>query len=349
MQIRSQWRLLNVLRQEEIFQALNTELKRLCHSETVNNESKPYRNFLVMCICSICVRVDNGLSVLLDHSMEMFKTGQVIMILIGLHLICEVPREVQEFDCNHEKRSELESSLVELLPKILLIIREFADTAKTHVQLHAALLKATRAWTPFGISINTLFVEHSYMLELILSGVSSFSDDVSVQDSLAILDRVLGTCIIPKPTVTEEAISVICDSIVSASPRYMELFEANDEISCDIVTSIASIASNSVTIISSPMKLNKGMFELLLSICTYSREMAFLTFDFWPTVQDIPVAQRHPYTRDEVFRKLLNILFDKCSYLSIHEDAYEDDIEKFYDFRDAKHGIQDIFLLCFNF
>ena len=44
----------------------------------------------------------------------------------------------------------------------------------------------------------------------------------------------------------------------------------------------------------------------------------------------------------------MNVFFDKCSYADIGEDAYEDEIERFHDFQDIKHGIQDIFSLCFD-
>merc|ERR1712139_302777 len=102
-----------------------------------------------MCMSAICVRIDNGLQILVNCAMDMFKNNMMTMNLMALDLISEVPRQVKEFDCSHNKRIELQSALVALLPKILLLVQEISNLSTTSVELLTVLLKTIRAWVPY--------------------------------------------------------------------------------------------------------------------------------------------------------------------------------------------------------
>ena len=62
-----------------------------------------------------------------------------------------------------------------------------------------------------------------------------------------------------------------------------------------------AIVSNETALLSSPSSCNIDFFYLLLS-CTgqHSRKIAALTFDAWVSLQDIPVAARHPFLNAQV-------------------------------------------------
>ena len=86
-QIRSQWRLLDARQQEKIFRALSSNLGLLCVNGNVNSQTKPYATYLIMCISAICVRIDNGLQILVNCAMDMFKNNMMTMNLMALDLI----------------------------------------------------------------------------------------------------------------------------------------------------------------------------------------------------------------------------------------------------------------------
>ena len=113
---------------------------------------------------------------------------------------------------------------------------------------------------------------------------------------------------------------------------------------------MVTIASQEISIVTSPQFCNVEFFRLLLSCASQKpRKIASLTFDFWLSLQDTPVAQRHPYTHQEIFESLLEILLKQSMYppnfINWKDDAGDDDEDDFRDFRDRRHGIQEVLLL----
>jgi hypothetical protein len=178
-------------------------------------------------------------------------------------------------------------------------------------------------------------------------------DGERVGESCAVLREISVVADFPRPEVRDRAALAVLQYITSSAGLLAPFFSpdgGDERVAHEICNSLVSLASHEAPLVASPQHCSVEFFQLLLS-CTQQRprRIASLTFDVWISLADIPVVERHAYVSGEVFQVLLHNLLASIAYpadFSSSWDESADDEDDLSEFRDNKHGIQDVLLVC---
>lgn len=121
----------------------------------------------------------------------------------------------------------------------------------------------------------------------------------------------------------------------------------DNQVASDICNALVTIGNVDIDFIASPHNVVAvEYFTLLLACCNHRpRKTAAQTFDIWISIVDVPVSERHPYLVTELFRGVLNIMFNQSVVTAPPDtEEYEDVME----FRDWKLGMQEVVSVCFD-
>jgi len=291
---------------------------------------------------------------------EQAKAGYVALCL---DLLAAVPSEVESLsiDVSRELSRQLIGILKESCDAVVsnlhvLVSREACCSSSKDVVV--AVLRATRAWSCAGLNITTLHSKHPALLENSIKCALESGDPGATKQACMALKECLAS---PDPQVMTNVGSVgtraaavkrvvtILGGAWSIIARHFE-DTSDDSVVAEICNMMAFLGSNEAIQICSPEGLEPTFFAALLFVAAQRpQRLACVTFDVWLSIQDIPVANRHPFTTQEVFYKLLAILLQQSSLpatFTSWEDGDEDE-DDFVEFRSSKSGLQDVLLVCF--
>ena len=326
---------------------------------TISNTQRAFINRMLLTLACICTRIPNGISILIQQFFDIMDPSFLsTTTFLGIELFSLIPSEVEAADVSHSLRIELQSQLNNELKRMLLLIQSIVslvmnDTNYQHLRnLQIIALKLLRSWLMQGVTISILFQEYNMILKFLCDSLQS-GDPLLVSESCSSLREIIIIEDTKNPIVRDETILKIIQHVTSTAPSLAPFFGINgdENVAHEICNFMVSIASNDITLLTTPQNCNLGFFDLLLSCTTLRpRKIAALTFDVWLGIQDQPVANRHIYLTQDIFFKLLTCLLNQCIYpvgFVDWDNCENDDEDDFITFRDQRHGnIQDVIVIC---
>ena len=360
---------LNAAQQEEIYRFLISVVENPSQYNCSTNlrGSSQFRAFLnrvLLSLCCVSSFAVGGLHVYVDMALRKVHTLlqpnpsdlDINCALIGLEMLVLLPTEIDSLDIGEASRSELEDQLVKCAAPVIEKIEQVCTNDNSGVNRHVVvgIINAMRSWLLRGITLSGLYNEYRAALGLVCASLRS-DDAERVKLGCGFLRELVCVSDYPSSSKRDEAISFLIHSFVDSTAQLAPFFDldsarGDQEAAYEICYCMVTIASQEIALVTSPQFCNVDFFRLLLSCATQKpRKIASLTFDFWLSLQDTPVAERHPYTHQEIFENLLEILLKQSMYppdfINWEEDAGDDDEDDFKDFRDRRHGIQEVMLL----
>ncbi|KAG5177666.1 armadillo-type protein [Tribonema minus] len=168
------------------------------------------------------------------------------------------------------------------------------------------------------------------------------------------------------------AVDAVLDALTGLPRAFAATLDAGDGDTCSAICQAAvDVAEREVACVAGAHATPAGLalVEFLLGVtgCA-SRQMALLTLEFWLTLQDSPVAERHPSMAHDVYVRLLEVLLQQAEYpagftswetavaidspgasasAATEHDAVDFDEDEFKAFRDDAHGIKDVLVVVY--
>lgn len=376
--VKRHWVQLNATQQDEIYRFLINVVENLgqYNSATAgtgnlkgSNEYQAFVGRAILSLCCVCSFATDGLAVFMDIAFRKINLllianpseADVMSAMVGLEMLHLLPTEVDAMDIGASTRGELEDQLVKFSPLVLKKVDQISISAlvanlsnQYSRDLHIAIIKAMRSWLLQGITLTNLFEDHEVALRLVCASLQS-DDPERVKMGSSFLRELVCVSDYPRSRKRDEAVILLMQSFVESASQLAPFFDLNSDrgdqdVGYEICYCMVSIASQEIELTTSQQCCNVEFFRLLLSCATLKpRKIASLTFDLWLSLQDTPVSERHPYTHQEIFETLLDILIKQSMYppnFTSWRDDTDDDEDDFKDFRDKRHGMQDVLLIC---
>ena len=377
--VKRHWQQLNSTQQDEIYRFLINVVENLGQYTSAtagtgnlkgSNEHQAFVGRAILSLCCVCSFAKDGLAVFMDIAFRKIdlllianpSEANVTNAMVGLEMLHLLPTEVDAMDIGASTRGELEGQLVSISPLVLEKVDQIsisstlvADMSNQYSRdLHISIIKSMRSWLLQGITLTNLFEDHEVALRLVCASLQS-DDPERVKMGSSFLRELVCVGDYPRSRKRDEAVVLLMQSFVESASQLAPFFDLNSDsgdqdVGYEICYCMVSIASQEIELSTSQQYCNVEFFRLLLSCATLKpRKIASLTFDLWLSLQDTPVSERHPYTHQEIFETLLDILIKQSMYpleFSSWDDDANDDEDDFKEFRDKRHGVQDVLLIC---
>lgn len=271
---------------------------------------------------------------------------------LGMDMLTMAPGEVEALDISRALRLELQEQFLQSLPQILSLVDQICLSNESEVKVVEAL-RLVSSWLGQGVTLSSLFEEHNCIFNSLWKGLHTGHEDSIVQ-CCALLREVLSISEFPRTSMRDRAVMDIVKMFTSSGPSLAPFFaagSATDNAAHEICSCIASLVCSETALVSAPETCSVEFCSLLLS-CTSQRprKIAALTFDAWLSLQDVPVASRHPLLHKQIYLSLLGALLSHFQYpegFTSWEAELRDDEDDFTDFRDQRQGVQEVLVVCF--
>jgi len=351
----AQWGQLNEDQRNSIFgimiSHLGSETQRIA---AAGDRLGSFLDRIVLCLAVVCSRA-GGVGLYVNAAIERVDQGGALST-VGLEMLCALPAEVDSLDVASHARAALQDDLLTLGAVVLAKVNDIAVSGawERNSKLHVLAMKVLRCWLlPLGMTLSRLYEDFDSCLRMVCSALQT-RDGERVVEACAVLREISVVTDYPRPAVRDRAVLAVLQHVTSSAALLSPFFslDAGDErVAHEICNSLVSLASHEASLVASPQHCSVEFFKLLLS-CSQQRprQIASLTFDVWLALADIPVAERHSYVAGDVFRALLHNLLDNCAYPADYSTSWDqsaDDEDDLAEFRDHKHGIQDVLLVSF--
>lgn len=271
---------------------------------------------------------------------------------LGMSMLTMAPEEVAALDISRALRLELQDQLLNALPQILLLVSRITTANESELKVVEAI-KLLSSWLSQGVTLSALHEEYKCIFSSIWKGLHSGNEDSTMQ-CCSLLRELLSHTEFPRSTGRNVAVLEIAKMLVSSKASFAVFFtadKASESAAHEICSCIISLLCYETALLSAPDTAIVDLWHLLLSCATQRpRKLAVLTFDAWLSLQDLPVAERHPFLQMVVFHSLLDTLLLHSQYPEgfTSWDADEgDDEDDFTAFRDQRQGVQDVIVVCF--
>jgi len=323
---------------------------------------KPFLNRVMLTLACVCCHLPgNGIQQYVHAAIAKITQSPSVQsefdALLGLEMLYVILPEVEALDVSHSVREELQAQLLQMSDIVLKTIDAIAVSNSkfcgNSVKLGA--LKALRSWLLVAIiSPSKMQKEHEPSWRLVYESFQS-GNVQCIREGCSFVREIIKIEDYPRSEARDLAIMNLVNMIISSMPNIVPIFQQAgddaDELKHDICDCLVSVASQEVRLLVNPSTFNVKPFELLLMFAaTKPRKIATLTFDVWLALQEIPVAERHIFMSQEVFYKLLEILFDQITFPlgPLDQETEEEEKEDLESFRDLKFGsLHEVVLVCF--
>ncbi len=359
------WGQLNAMQHTEMFEYLMRYLETT-RPGMGSFDDRPFMNRVILCLaCVSCHTVGvtspggTGASMRLAQYVRTAiqkidcTPPELQVILVGLEMLCELPAQVDSLDGSREK-DELSEGLRDAGTIVLGKIKQIAESAlwSSDGRLHALSVKALRCWQrPTGLTLSRLYEEQRPSLLMVCATLQT-GDGECIKQGCAALEEVGNVDEYPRPHSRDQAALAVLQHITAHAALLVPFFsveEGDEDVAHAICSALVALASKEAILVSSPQYCSAELFQLLLSCAGLRpRRIAAVTFDMWVAIQDIPVAERHPFAQQEVFRVLLQTLLNQCAYPADYNGRWDesaDDEDDFSDFR-LNNGLSEVVLVC---
>jgi hypothetical protein len=271
---------------------------------------------------------------------------------LGMDMLIMAPGEVEALDISRALRLELQEQFLQSVPQILSLVDRICLSNESECKVVEAL-RLLSSWLGQGVTLSSLFEEHNCIFNSLWKGLHTGHEDSIVQ-CCALLREMLSISEFPRTVMRDRAVMDIVKMFTSSGPSLAPFFAADnssDNAAHEICSCIASLVCSETALVSAPDTCSVEFCMLLLSCASHRpRKIAALTFDAWLSLQDIPVALRHPLLHKQIYLSLLGALLSHFQYpegFTSWEAELVDDEDDFTDFRDQRQGAQEVIVVCF--
>ena len=261
------------------------------------------------------------------------------------------PGEVEALDISRALKLELNDQLLSALPQIMLLVDRISSANESMSRVVEGI-RLLSAWLGQGVTLSKLFEEHNGTFNCLWKGLQSGNEDCVIH-CCTLLKDVVAINEFPCTAVRVTALMEIVRMFTTSQPALAPFFardKTSDNSAHEICSCIVSLVCNETAALCAVGTCDSDFWSLLLSCVSQKpRKIASMTFDAWLSLQDIPVAERHPFLQKQVFATLLISLLSQCQYPDgfTKWDESDDDEEDFLSFRDYRQGIQEVLVVCF--
>ena len=266
-------------------------------------------------------------------------------------MLTMAPGEVEALDISRALKLDLNDQLLSALPQIMLLV-DRTSSANESMSRVVEGIRLLSAWLGQGVTLSKLFEEHNGTFNSLWKGLQSGNEDCVIHCCTLLKDVVAISefpCTAVRVTALMEIVRMFTRSQTALAPFFAP-DKTSDNSAHEICSCIVSLVCNETAVLCAANTCDSDLWSLLLSCVSQKpRKIASMTFDAWLSLQDIPVAQRHPFLQKQVFATLLISLLSQCQYPEgfIDWDESDDDEEDFSSFRDYRQGIQEVLVVCF--
>lgn len=273
-------------------------------------------------------------------------------ISLGMDMLTMAPGEVEALDISRALRLELQDQFLQSLPQILSLVDQICLSNESECKVVEAL-RLLSSWLGQGVTLSSLFEEHNCIFNSLWKGLHTGHEDSIVQ-CCTLLREVLSISEFPRTAMRDRAVMDIVKMFTSSGPSLAPFFAADkdsDNAAHEICSCIACLVCSETALVSAPDTCSVEFCTLLLSCASQRpRKIAALTFDAWLSLQDVPVALRHPLLHKQIYLSLLGALLSHFQYpegFTSWDAELTDDEDDFTDFRDQRQGVQEVIVVCF--
>ena len=311
-----------------------------------------FLNRIALTLCCVCSRSSCGVQKFIQIAFSLLEQSSSSMLpSLGLDMLAMAPAEIEALDISRSLRLELQENLQLSLPRVLLLITKIATTNKSESQVVEAV-KLLASWLHQGVTLSGLFEEQRCVFNMLWLCLQSGNEESVVQCCILMKD-IVSISEFPRTAARDKAILEIVRIVTLSGPALAPFFAIDchsDNAAHEICCCITSLTCNETAHLSKSASCNVDFFSLLLTCAAQRpRKIASITFDAWLSLQDIPVAARHPYLQKQIYSSLLTILLTHCKYgngFVCWDSETNDDEDDFTAYRDPRQGLQDVLIVC---
>lgn len=293
-------------------------------------------------MCCASMKVPNGLDKFFGSAFNLvLAVDSEASIELGLSMLSTLPEEFEDADLGRDLKSEISNIMIGKSEDVLTLMDQLLTNSNSHStqggqlrnfnnrQIYANILNLLKNWIPYGITVTKLYLQHKQCFRLICDAFA-FKHKDTLLACCSMIQELIPAKEYPATFHRMEGITLLLESIVNVYRSSIEEFTSEVEIiieTCQALTCIASTESayvvgcdpDEATTVIAPQYRNYSGYATLLQLLLYCmlqqpRSIAFLTFDFWIELQDIPYALRNPYINEQIIPNLFHVLITHCTY-----------------------------------
>jgi len=245
----------------------------------------------------------------------------------------------------------IDQKMLRFLPQVLEAVQQVLHKQEDS-KFQARALECLQSWAPFGI--NVVRLRRCGLLKAILMALLSCQDLELLEAASAALiastQQKSAEAMSRRPE-SDETLEAFDDLVESVRALKQRLEKEQDEkvamYLCRVVVVVAERQLDRIVIGISKELLD--LVDMILHLSAHpSKAVAILTTNFWLSVQDYPLAERHESLREPCYLKLLEIFLQQSRLNLDSSSGSEEDVdEDVENFRNGGDGVKDPLISIF--
>ena len=282
-------------------------------SSSCTSSERAFVSRVILCLSCCYALSPDGIQSNIALAIDFIHFNDVLRKRTGLEMLVAVYDESEDLDVSRAGRLDIKAQLAEMAGRVfdclnsMSAVNFFGD-----VQIQLYFIKASRVWCNIrGLTITSFISEYSLIWGGVYQSLASSDSSLVIESCHLLRERIL-IQEFPSTPLRVNALETLTTSILSESVISSLFGFFKDENQSDVMLQVSNmlttLVENEIGYYSG-VGFNIDLFHALLHcLSARPRKVGAITFDLWLRVQDIALANRNPYLREQVFYEILERL-----------------------------------------